>query len=69
VLPTSTDLDSIKEYIQKVVPQLLSVETIGDRSGIYSIGLDSFQALQLSEMLQNAVQSLCTAKGFETITS
>ncbi|KAE8403342.1 hypothetical protein BDV37DRAFT_294628 [Aspergillus pseudonomiae] len=68
-LPQSTDLESIQQYIRTVVSQLLSVEQISGTSDIFSLGMDSLQTLQLSKILQTAVQHLSADHHSDPITS
>ncbi|KAF9895335.1 hypothetical protein FE257_000239 [Aspergillus nanangensis] len=54
-LPTTTDIDSLTEYVSHTVAALLGREDISHEEDLYSAGLDSLQTIQLSRTLKNAV--------------
>lgn len=57
-IPRGANLDDITKYVQRVVSRLLSIEQVAEKNDIFSMGLDSLQVLQLSEILQGAVRVL-----------
>ncbi|KAJ5636075.1 NRPS-like enzyme [Penicillium longicatenatum] len=53
-LPSPVDLESMKEYLHKVISLLSGESNLGNGDDLYSIGMDSLRTIQLSKLLKTA---------------
>ncbi|GLA05490.1 putative NRPS-like protein biosynthetic cluster [Aspergillus niger] len=56
-LPSAITPDTVHEYLQNVICKLTGRKSIKPNDDLYSMGLDSLQAIQLSKILTNSVFS------------
>jgi nucleoside-diphosphate-sugar epimerase len=67
-LTDKADLSEIKDYIENVVSSLLGRPGLDENEDFYTAGLDSLQTVQLTRILQGAIQVRCSDKESEVVT-
>ncbi|PYH42518.1 putative NRPS-like enzyme [Aspergillus saccharolyticus JOP 1030-1] len=56
-LPATLTADGIRGYLQGIITALTGKKEVGASDDLYSMGLDSFQAIQLNRILRSSVSS------------
>lgn len=67
-LTDKADLSKIKDNIKNVVSSLLGRPGLDEKEDFYAAGLDSLQTVQLTRILQGAIQVRCSDKESEVVT-
>jgi nucleoside-diphosphate-sugar epimerase/aryl carrier-like protein len=67
-LPSTIDFESVHRYVHEVITSLSGRSDIKPSDDLFSLGLDSLQAIQLSNILRSAVSSYNPGLSTERIT-
>ncbi|KAF4201232.1 hypothetical protein CNMCM8927_001880 [Aspergillus lentulus] len=67
-LPSTIDFESVHRYVHEVITSLTGRSDIKPSDDLFGLGLDSLQAIELSNLLRNAVSSYNLTLGTESIT-